>query len=403
MTTEPKEPLGAASMTAVGFLDEFLRRHQLLPELPFCWVLGSGASVQSKIRTGTQLVSQWLSELHQQNDSENRSLEEWATEDNLQIKGFTFASRSRFYPQIYQRRFAGFRDLGYAFLEHAMDSAEPSFGYSALAQIMATTRHKVAVTTNFDNLIADAISIYARVSSLVCGHEALSGFIRPNISRPVIAKIHRDLLLNPKSEPEEIERLPPEWESALNIIFTHSTPIVLGYGGNDGSLMEFFRKLSPIRGGMFWCHRINSLPEPRIQEVVRHHNGRLVPILGFDELMLQLWEKLELPSPIPELQRRHVSRLENYQTQFESLNARLKTPGHSKAEERELKQARSAAATAGGRIRESASWWPLHLRAEAESDPKKAAEIYREAMILFPNNAALAEKVALFQKQKQSR
>jgi hypothetical protein len=68
-----------------------------------------------------------------------------------------------------------------------------------LAQIMADKQHKAAVTTNFDNLLADALAVYTRALPLVCGHESLTGFIRPNLQRPLIAKIHRDLLLNPKN------------------------------------------------------------------------------------------------------------------------------------------------------------------------------------------------------------
>lgn len=101
-----------------------------------------------------------------------------------------------------------------------MDYAEPSFGYSVLAQVMATTLHKVAITTNFDNLIADALSIYAREFPLVCGHESLTGFIRPDrLRRPLIAKIHRDLLLDPLSDPDEIAKLAGKWPAALTKIF----------------------------------------------------------------------------------------------------------------------------------------------------------------------------------------
>ena len=43
-----------------------------------------------------------------------------------------------------------------------MTDKEPSFGYSVLAQILAGTRHNVVITTNFDNLVVDALSFYCR-------------------------------------------------------------------------------------------------------------------------------------------------------------------------------------------------------------------------------------------------
>ena len=121
-----------------------------MSDRPFCWILGSGASVQSGIPTGAVLAAQWLREIHEQEDFDNLQLDEWATVENLGIPGFMIADVGNYYPWIYQRRFRDYKEQA-AFLENAMDHAEPSFGYSVLAQIMASTPHKVTITTNFDN------------------------------------------------------------------------------------------------------------------------------------------------------------------------------------------------------------------------------------------------------------
>jgi len=268
----------AKKITIDGFLDEFKWRHEQMTDRPFCWVLGSGASIQSGIPTGRVLANQWLRELHKMEDFDTLPLEEWASAESLNIPGFELSRAANFYPWIYQRRFRDYKEQGYAFLEKVMDHAEPSFGYSVLAQIMATTAHKVAVTTNFDNLVADALSIYTRTFPLVCGHESLTGYIRANLRRPLVAKIHRDLLLAPLSNPDEISKLPGEWAEALKKIFSRFTPIVIGYGGNDGSLMGFLKTLPEIEGGIFWCYRECSNLDAKIGEVIEHHRGRLVPI-----------------------------------------------------------------------------------------------------------------------------
>jgi len=381
--------MAAQKITTAGFLSEFLARHKKMTDRPFCWVLGSGASVQSGIPTGDTLAMQWLKELHVMEDFNNLPLEKWATAANLGIKGFDFRRAASFYPFIYQRGFRDFREQGYAFLEAAMQEAEPSYGYCVLSQIMSGKQHKVAVTTNFDNLIADAISTYTHDYPLVCGHESLTGFIRPNLSRPVIAKIHRDLLLNPKSEPEEIEKLPAEWEAALQVIFDNNTPIVIGHGGNDGSLMGFFKKIAPIKGGIFGCYRVGDEPEAKVHEIVERHRGRLVPVLGFDELMLQLWEKLQLPSPIPDLQATHDKRKAEFQRQFEELNRKLKQPGETKAAEAELKQVRAAAEAATERLTQEKDWWAWQLKANAEPDLAKREETFRDGLKDFPDSAEL--------------
>ncbi len=317
-------------ITNRGFLSEFLSRHQEMPDRPFCWVLGSGASVQSGIPSGATLVQRWLTEMHELESETSVPLETWATAENLGIEGFDYARAANFYPWIYQRRFRDYKERGYATLEKIMDKAEPSFGYSVLAQIMANTPHSVAVTTNFDNLLADALSIYTRTFPLVCGHESLTGYIRPNLRRPLIAKIHRDLLLQPRSNPEEISALPGEWDVALKKIFSRFTPIVIGYGGNDGSLMNFLTKLEPIEGGDLLVPPAWEAVEPQVVEVVEHHRGRLVPILGFDELMLQLQEKLKLDTLLPQLQGIHEKRVADYRKQFEDLTAALKKPAETR-------------------------------------------------------------------------
>jgi tetratricopeptide (TPR) repeat protein len=390
--------MSAQRITIQGFLSKFVALHTNMPDRPFCWVLGSGASVQSGIPSGGAMVDQWLREMHEQEDFKTLPLEKWATAENLGIEGFEFAHAANFYPWIYQRRFRDDPDEGYAFLESKMADAEPSYGYSVLAQIMAGTRHQVAVTTNFDNLIADALATYTATFPLVCGHESYTGYIRASLRRPLVAKIHRDLLLHPLSKPGEIQKLPPEWAAALKVIFENFTPIVIGYGGNDGSLIGFLRTLSPIKGGLYWCYRVDSEPESKVQEVVEHHHGRLVPILGFDELMLQLWGKLSLTSPIPELEKTHKQRVGDWQKQFEELSKRVNEPGKTKTAEEELKPVREAVAVAAERLTKEKGWWSWALKADAEKDLTKREAIYREGLKDFPKSAALVGDFAVFMK-----
>ncbi|PYP85625.1 MAG: hypothetical protein DMF61_15945 [Blastocatellia bacterium AA13] len=386
----------AKKMTVEGFLEEFLQRHEQMKDRPFCWVLGSGASVQSGILTGAALVKRWLEDIHLQEDFSKQPIEKWATAENLDIPGFEYEKAASFYPYIYQRRFRHFKEHGYAFLESAMEHAEPSFGYSVLAQIMAFKAHSVAVTTNFDNLVADALSIYTRTFPLVCGHESLTGYIRPNPRRPLVAKIHRDLLLQPFSNPDEIANLSEEWKAALKRIFSRFAPIVIGYGGNDGSLMGYLKEAEAIDGGIFWCHLDGETVDQAIHEVVERHRGRLVPIAGFDELMLQLQEKLKLPSALPELERAHKKRSAEYQKSFEELNAKLSKKADTEEAEEARKPVREAAKAAADRFAAEESWWAWYLKAESESDPEEKEEIYRAGLRQFLESAELTGAFANF-------
>ena len=151
--------MSAKTITTEGFLQEFLARDKGMMDRRFCFILGAGASVNRGIPSGKDLVARWLQELHVRENTSQKSLEEWATAENLGIAGFEYEKASSFYPQAFERRFSDDPYSGCAFLENELSNKEPSYGYSVLAQILSGSRHQVVITPNFDNLVADALAI----------------------------------------------------------------------------------------------------------------------------------------------------------------------------------------------------------------------------------------------------
>ena len=186
MSLERIDGSGPEVWSTEAFIQHFVRVHEKMPERSFAFVLGARASASSGIATGSLLVDRWLDELQLRDpNSKELSVKDWATRDGLHVDDFDFDRRAEFYPQIYHRRFRDDLEEGYAYLEDVMKSAEPSLGYSMLAQILAGTQHKVAITTNFDNLIADSVLFFTDTFAQICGHESLTGFIRAQPRRPV--------------------------------------------------------------------------------------------------------------------------------------------------------------------------------------------------------------------------
>lgn len=249
--------MSITTWTAAGLTAEFVQIHRTLPDRGFCFLLGAGASKQSGIPTGVELVDRWLREIREREfRSSAESMKEWATPSRLGIPDFDYYKRATYYPQVYRRRFAHDRLTGYAYLEDLIEGQEPSFGYVVLARILADGRHNAVVTTNFDNLVSRALSIFTGTTARAIGHERLAEFASPSSKRPLIAKVHRDLLLQPWSTPEELSDLPDDWKDALSRIFRQYSPLVIGYGGNDGSLMsylELFQESPGFRGPLIWC------------------------------------------------------------------------------------------------------------------------------------------------------
>jgi protein O-mannosyl-transferase len=175
-------------------------------------------------------------------------------------------------------------------MQTEMANSSPSFGYSILSQLLET-QHNVVITTNFDSLVEDALFLYSKYKPLVCGHESLSEFVKPVNARPVIIKVHRDLLLHPKNEDGELLKLEEGFANSLDRIFQGFTPIVIGYAGNDLSLMNYMNGCNSIKN-IFWCRRTGDVLSPEINKLLETKNGKVFDIAGFDELMFQIYAEL---------------------------------------------------------------------------------------------------------------
>ena len=392
MTTEP------GHWTLRGFCAHFQRMHQTMEDRAFAWVLGAGASVASGIPTGAQLVDRWLGELHEREHQNGEPVGNWATAANLGITGFDYAQRASFYPRVFQRRFGPDPDEGYACLESLMADKDPSPGYSILARIIETTRHRVVITTNFDNLVADALAIYTAVSPLVCGHESLASFVRPKMRRPVVCKIHRDLLLGPQNDPASLSKLSEAWVRTLTSLFGHYTPIFVGYGGNDDSLMGMLEKLAPadVPGRSVWCYyKPDGQPPARIRALVAKLKGVLVPCPGFDKLMLLLGQELGIAALDQAIETRAKQRADRYRERLKALSDQVSTsaaaPGADTA-------AADVAQAMENTLRRAGGWWAWAMEARKQKDPAEAERIYRLGISQLPTSAPLVGNFALFLK-----
>lgn len=367
-----------------------------MPDRSLSFVLGSGASFSSGISTGKVMAENWLNELHLRECRDDLDRDTWIASNALGIDGLTWDHAAEFYPLIFERRFRGDPESGFAALEVAMDGKEPSIGYSMLAEVIQQTRHKVVVTTNFDNLVADALAIHAYKPPLIVGHESLTGYVRTALRRPLVAKIHRDLFLQPKSDKAGVSTLEQGWIDALTRLFKHYMPLVIGYGGNDGSLMGFLNSLKPgdITGRIIWCYRVGSLPSAIVQELLAKHDGVMVAIPSFDIFMLQLAATLipnfEMGKILNRLEERGNARAENYRNQVQNLLKESDAATVSSVDQEATRQVLADA------FKDSNNWWSWEMRARAEADPEKRNNIYLEGLSTLPSSVDLIRSYAIF-------
>lgn len=378
-------PNDANTWTLDGFVEHFDFVHHKMLDHKYVWILGAGASFASGIPLGSQLVDEWLKEMHRRENHDNKSLEEWATSENLGIKDFTFEKREASYSQIYQRRFHDYPDEGYAYLESVMSGKDPSPGYSILAAALAEDppRHNVVITTNFDNLVADALSIYTDTFPFVAGHESLTGFVRVSMRRPLICKIHRDLLLGPQNDPRGLKRLHDAWGTALRALFQHYTPLFIGYGGNDDTLMDLLASFQPgdIKGQMIWCYYGERKLSERINEVVADLNGVLVPSPDFDLLMVLLGERMQIGLLDQEIESRSSERTRRYRERIQKLDT-IKYPSVTRA----------LSAT----FERSGGWWAWVQKARSEKNIDRREGVLKQGIEQYPSNCYMCASYADF-------
>lgn len=264
--------------------------------------LGAGASVSSGIPGAPQLVDQWRREIYQRTltgvseqqyegwlkDQENEYrawLKEHHPEADADAKryGYTFERVAPTRAQRQQR------------IAELCEAAMPKAGYCALAAIMDRRVLDTILTTNFDDLLADACFDVGSVRPQVSAHTETVRMMRLTSERPKIIKLHGDYLFDDlQNTDRETQSLRRGMEDILRQANHEFGLIVVGYGGNDDSIMGVLEGLD--RGnpqGLFWCVRPGSEPNARVRALLeRSADAFIVPIEGFDELMVELFRSL---------------------------------------------------------------------------------------------------------------
>ena len=308
----------------------------------FCFILGSGASASSNIPVGGELERRWMRDLEEEPGfSEVHVIAENMRKDNLleydfkeieaawqNVKDTTVPLPSKYYFDIYKLRFFPNHRNGYHYLEKMMADAKPSFGYHPLALMLThESGNNLVITTNFDSLVEDALFMYTDSKPLVINHELLADFAGdPNIRRPIIAKVHRGIFFDPLNSPEETNELKGKWHDVLESVFQSYTPIVIGYGGGDHSLMELLAEENiRMKNGIYWCYVDEyGLPDEKIQKLVQQKNGYLVYTASFDAIMLAIGnalfpDKIGVHETEQYLTNRISMQIENYGKEYARL------------------------------------------------------------------------------------
>ena len=408
--------ISKSRILSAKYLSRLIKESTENSEQRFCFILGSGASVESGIPSGSTLEMQWMDCLMGKSgdrgtpamdEEETRGLASNLYEEKKIKHKFDEieaawqcakkegrAISSEYYFDIYKLRFHDNPRMGYSYLEKIMERCDPSLGYYTLAKLLTeNNQNNLVITTNFDSLVEDALFLYTDKKPLVVSHESLVDYMDANIQRPIVAKVHRGLMYAPFNSPETTNELKSEWRTALNYALNTYTPIVIGYAGGDHSLMSFLEDdRTDMRRGVYWCYRgkpdPSDLPEEKIQKFVEKRNGYFVAIDGFDALMVEIGKAMYGDAIRPgltaeHLKKRYEKRVQQYNQQWDELNKKPEIQEAlqemNKAEQHEEEQReKDQTLTVWDYIRRG-------NRADDEGRQQDAIDEYSKAIKLDPN------------------
>jgi tetratricopeptide (TPR) repeat protein len=282
----------------------------------FCFVLGSGASKACGIPTGLELAARWAKEIREKFSPAYLT----SIMADLQIKEDGLdPAQSENYFNLYYTRFYAQPSEGPKCLEEVMQNTEPSCGFYTLARLLMEPRHNLVLTTNFDSMVEDSLSIYAKSGALVIPHESLAHYIDVTQKKPMVVKLHRSLFFDPKNTNDGMDKLINDWTLALNNIFSIYTPLVIGYNGGDKSLMKYMLdKANTLRHGLYWFKRTCDKLPPSVQELLNKCDGHLIEIdepSAFDWVMWRIGERKKYPDATEWLRTRAGDLSERYNKQ----------------------------------------------------------------------------------------
>lgn len=260
----------------------------------YALLLGAGASVTSGIRTGIDLINEWTLELYERY-SENPSDSLQVAESYLSDNESSWYNPLNKYSTLFEKKF-DLPSQRRRFVEQEVDGKLPSIGYAYLTSLCEKNYFNTIFTTNFDDLVNEAFYQFSNIRPIHCAHDSSVNSISLSSKRPKILKLHGDYLFDDiKSTLRETESLEQNTKDKFSESCKEYGLIVIGYSGNDRSVMDVLEFLSKqenyLTNGIYWCLR----PEDQINQALKNllWKDKVYPVLinGFDELMAKLHSK----------------------------------------------------------------------------------------------------------------
>jgi tetratricopeptide (TPR) repeat protein len=258
----------------------------------FALFLGAGASVTSGVSPTSQLIEVWRDSAHKNYGNASESLDAYLARQPWFNQAEEYSVLFELlYDEPSQRR---------EFIEKCIANAKPSWGYIYLVNLLRNSAFNTIFTTNFDDLLNEACYQFSTsVRPIVCAHDSSIRSVRITSKRPKIIKLHGDFLFdNIKNTLSELESLEENMREKFKQYATEFGLIVVGYSGNDRSIMDslavLLRHEVNFPHGVYWCIRKGTKVSRNVEMLQRFPKFKLIEIEGFDEFFAEITSALDL-------------------------------------------------------------------------------------------------------------
>ena len=240
-----------------------------------------------------------------------------------------------------------------SYLSKFFEGARPGQAQMTLASFVAQGLARVILTTNLDRLVEQTLQEHGITPVVVASDEDLNAVMPREHAQCWVVKLHGDYLRTAlRNTPKEVKCLTPEMRSQFQEVADRYGLVVVGYAGNDPSIMDVLRARNS-KYTMYWV--VRQEPAPHLQELIAGQEGRFIKRKSASEIFSELNQKVALYTTYPtgdspqakasltktlikngdnvgfaDLVRKSVDTVEKeWETLFESLQGGTTTPEHA--------------------------------------------------------------------------
>jgi len=365
----------------------------------FAFFLGSGCSVTSGIPDAKPLTHGWLEILKDRKGAKDEELHAWAAKE---FDGYNEKNAAKYFTEVMQMAFNTDDDRQHE-IESITDKrgSMPRLGYAKLAQLIDHDDYgkqfSTVLTTNFDDMVADALYLYTHTKPRVITHEILAEYAPVKSNRPLIFKVHGDAMLGPKVCPEDVIKLKTETKEKLIDLIKEKTLIFIGYGGYDDSIADLLASLKDKqpKGGIYWVGK--EIPENCVGRVLKERSEVFhVENFDFDELMFIFNDVFKLGRPTGIPLEKMLETLEEDHLRLSDKKKTSKNTGEKSALDTALDNTEKT-------LIQEDNWFGIHLKANEfiPGDLDRANEIYKDGLKKIGEHPKLLGNYAIFLKNER--